>query len=104
MEPIPARDQMSRKRLASAVTCCDGPLRVADLRKLSFSCFTLVPVDAVGSPREVPEAAHAAESLLHPQGLRWVSYLPVVREGSAPSSCLGCLRGRCRRNARQRAV
>lgn len=47
--------QMSRKRPASAVTCHDEGSLAADLREWSFSCFMLVPVDEVGSPRKVPE-------------------------------------------------
>jgi hypothetical protein len=49
---------MSRKRPASAVTCHDEVLLVADLRKWSFICFTFVPADGAGSPRKVPEGSH----------------------------------------------
>lgn len=47
-------DQMSRKRPASFVTCGDERDEVADLGEWSFSCFTLLSVDAAESPRKVP--------------------------------------------------
>lgn len=46
---------LSRERPVNPVTCCDERLRAADLDEWSFGCFTLVRVDAAGSPREAPK-------------------------------------------------
>src|SRR4051812_28895837 len=45
---------MSRKRPCRPVTCWAEWIQLADLRQCSFGCFTLIPLDAAGSPRTLP--------------------------------------------------
>ncbi len=55
-DPAAAVGQMSRKRPGGSVTCWAEWLQLADLDQWPFDCFRLMPVDAAGSPREIPGA------------------------------------------------
>ena len=112
--------QMSRKRPGGAGTWRNGRSRVDDLQEWPFGCFTLVPVDAAGSPRKVPgnshcprplfrlyvacaEGDHASESALSERQRALLERL-AAGEGpadSAPGDWRSALRDHGPRNARR---
>lgn len=96
-DAISAGFQMSRKGPASAVTCHEGGL-VADLREWPFSCFILMPVDGVGSPRRVPGDSHDRRPPSGSTGSRQRGGARAVRRRSALSSAgIGCALSLARR-------
>ncbi|AJC60656.1 hypothetical protein GZL_08108 [Streptomyces sp. 769] len=69
LAPIPPHPDLCyaenffQKRPGGPVTCCDGWMQGADLCICPFGRFTVMPVDAAGSPRKVPGDSHCRRPL-----------------------------------------